>query len=177
MYVAPAKIAAVWFGDGERAIATTVGALAMPLGSIGGFILPAILVPDSTSTDPEGKSVIENYILIQNIVITVMALPILFLIRNKPPTPPSASSVSRKMGLCESMKRVFMNKDCVFVILAFSFCYSLYMTLGSVVGPFTAVFGYDPSDNTYFGAAFIMVGVVGSFIHAVFLDKYGKFRL
>ena len=44
VYAAPAKLSAVWFGDKERAKATTIGALAIPLGAIVGFVLPAIFV-------------------------------------------------------------------------------------------------------------------------------------
>lgn len=36
----PSKVATVWFGDKERAIATTIGALSIPLGNIFGFVLP-----------------------------------------------------------------------------------------------------------------------------------------
>ena len=53
MYAAPAKLSATWFGDKERAKATTIGALALPLGAIIGFILPAIFVsvPKSVNSD------------------------------------------------------------------------------------------------------------------------------
>ena len=44
VYAAPAKLSAIWFGDKERAKATTIGALALPLGAIVGFVLPAIFV-------------------------------------------------------------------------------------------------------------------------------------
>ena len=53
MYAAPAKLSATWFGDKERAKATTIGALALPLGAIIGFVLPAIFVsvPKSVNTE------------------------------------------------------------------------------------------------------------------------------
>jgi MFS transporter, FLVCR family, feline leukemia virus subgroup C receptor-related protein len=42
----PSKVAMVWFGDKERAIATTIGALSIPLGNIFGFVLPIFFFRD-----------------------------------------------------------------------------------------------------------------------------------
>lgn len=40
----PAKLSTTWFGDRERAIATNVGALSIPIGTIIGLSLGPILV-------------------------------------------------------------------------------------------------------------------------------------
>lgn len=44
MIQAPPKVAAIWFGDNERAKATTIGALAGPVGSVIGFMFPLFFV-------------------------------------------------------------------------------------------------------------------------------------
>lgn len=36
----PSKIASTWFGDKERAIATAVGSVSVPIGTVISFILP-----------------------------------------------------------------------------------------------------------------------------------------
>lgn len=36
----PSKIASTWFGDKERAIATAVGSVAVPIGTVISFVLP-----------------------------------------------------------------------------------------------------------------------------------------
>ena len=46
MLSAPAKLAALWFGDNERALATTLGSLAAPIGAVMGFLLPLIFIGD-----------------------------------------------------------------------------------------------------------------------------------
>lgn len=96
MLSAPAKLSAVWFGDDERAIATTLGSLAAPIGAVTGFLLPLPLISDSdvggNISKSHSKCVFFRYLLVQNVIITVLGLPIIFLIRNQPPTPPSSSA-------------------------------------------------------------------------------------
>jgi hypothetical protein len=46
MISAPAKLAMVWFGEVERATATTIGALAVPIGAVVAFLLPLLIVTD-----------------------------------------------------------------------------------------------------------------------------------
>jgi hypothetical protein len=114
MLSAPAKLASLWFGDNERAIATTLGSLAAPIGAVTGFLLPLPLISESDAMPIEhGKSVFFRYILIQNIIITVLAIPIIFLIRNNPPTPPSKSAAkamqAKSVGQCRSIRELLKN--------------------------------------------------------------------
>lgn len=114
MLSAPAKLASLWFGDNERAIATTLGSLAAPLGAVTGFLLPLPIISESDETPKShGRSVFFKYILIQNIIITVLAIPIIFLIRNNPPTPPSKSAAkamqTKSAGQCRSIGELFKN--------------------------------------------------------------------
>ena len=41
------KLASMWFGDGERALSTALGTLAMPIGCIAGFIVPSMLINEN----------------------------------------------------------------------------------------------------------------------------------
>lgn len=65
----PSKVATVWFGDKERAIATTIGALSIPLGNIFGFVLPMFFFRDiqeeewlEEETYAEALSMVRSYI-------------------------------------------------------------------------------------------------------------------
>ncbi len=117
MLSAPAKLSALWFPESEMAISTTLGSLAAPIGAVTGFLLPLPLIGESDapphSTIEHGKSVFWRYILVQNIVITVLGLPIIFFIRNQPPTPPSASAAKtlrkKPANQCKSIGQLFKN--------------------------------------------------------------------
>lgn len=182
MLSAPAKLAAVWFGDNERAIATTLGSLAAPIGAVCGFLLPLPLIGEKDGTpDENGRSTFWTYVLVQNIIITVLGLPIIFLIKNEPPTPPSSSAAKsgsrKKVSQCASILRLFKDIDYVMMVLSFSFIYSIYTTLGAAVGPLSKNFGYTSSANSIFGSVFIFGGLAGSFVHAIFLDRYSTYKL
>jgi len=44
MVQAPTKVAALWFGDNERSLATTIASLSGPIGCIIGFVLPMAFI-------------------------------------------------------------------------------------------------------------------------------------
>ena len=48
---APAKLAALWFGENERVIATTIGTAAQPIGVAIGYVFPSFFVTVADS-DP-----------------------------------------------------------------------------------------------------------------------------
>jgi sugar phosphate permease len=86
------KLASTWFGDGERALSTALGTLAMPIGCIAGFIVPAEIISEADLINPkEGREHFAKYLFIQNIVATIAAVPLILLVRAKPPSPPSIS--------------------------------------------------------------------------------------
>lgn len=178
----PAKLAGVWFGDKERAIATTVGSIATPFGAVIGYLLPLPLISDQDITPQDhAESTFLRYIIVQSIIITVLGLPVMLFIRNRPPTPPSisaANAIKKKSGgMCKSMKKLVGSIDFIWLVLAFSSIFTIYTVLGAALAPLTASFGYNSQDNSLFGSIYVVGGVVGSFIHAIFLDKYARYKL
>lgn len=67
-----AKLASIWFGDNERALATTITSIASVMGVLIGFVFPIIFVNDSDKVNPKkAKDKIWFYIMIQSITVTV----------------------------------------------------------------------------------------------------------
>ncbi|CAI2366185.1 unnamed protein product [Moneuplotes crassus] len=178
---APPKIAGLWHSDNEQALGTTLGSLAQPIGAVLGFLLPLPFISDSDKDSPDGKSKMLFYILIQSIIITVISFPILLIVKDKPDTPPSRSAEeflkivpeSQVKNFCKLMK----NRDFLSILGAFSCIFCVYITLGATVGQITKEFEFGAHDNSYFGAVFAVAGILGSFIHAVPLDAYQKYKL
>lgn len=75
----------------------TIGSLAIPLGCIIGFGLPTLLLksypnPTQENLHEQIREEIRGYIFWQSIIVTVMVVPILVLIRNKPRNAPSKTA-------------------------------------------------------------------------------------
>lgn len=55
-----------------------------------GFVVPSLMMSDDDALDPEqGKSRFYTYLFTQNIIVTILALPLAILAKEKPETPPS----------------------------------------------------------------------------------------
>lgn len=64
-------------------------------------------------------------------------------------------------------------------MISFAFClvYSIYQSLGSIIGPLTAYFDYPTSEASIMGVIFIFFGLFGAFLHARILDKHKRYWL
>jgi len=97
-----------------------------------------------------------------------MVLPILIFIWNKPKYPPSRTAHNDKPTSTAEfvMNFVKLAKDIDFWLLGFSFAfiYSVYSSLGGIVGKLIEPFGFQDEDATLFGVLFIVFGMIGSFI-------------
>lgn len=88
----PSALASEWFGANEIAVATSIGTLAFPLGALLGFIMPNYFfakgspdkVPIATLFHQQTQ-----YMFVADLMVTVLAIGSLFMIKNKPPSPPS----------------------------------------------------------------------------------------
>jgi MFS family permease len=91
------KLASNWFGDKERSLATSIGLVSTPLGIFISQILIVIIfrTDDELEVDSGGPEVDETrarfnlYMSIIAIMTICFCLPAIFLIREKPPSPPS----------------------------------------------------------------------------------------
>lgn len=95
--VTVSKISSVWFGANERALSTALGSLSTPLGAIMGFILPSAVIFEADKRDHEvGQKHVLTYMTIQNSIATISALLLIFISKDRPPTPPSDSAEAPK---------------------------------------------------------------------------------
>lgn len=110
------KLSTKWFGDNERALATTIGSLANPFGCIMGLVLGPIFIPDldsymanplkypdghcvsypySKDCTPDKQPGIDDtchYMMVAAIIITALCIPLILLMEEQPPKYPSKAS-------------------------------------------------------------------------------------
>lgn len=90
-----AKIASLWFGEEERTLAATVGAMAYGGGTLLGLTVGPFFVLDSDELAPNierGKEHTETLMFASAILVTTICLPTLFIFRQAPAVFPSPSA-------------------------------------------------------------------------------------
>jgi hypothetical protein len=122
----PAKVARVWFPETQKALATTIVALAVPLGSIAGFAIPSAFVSDHEDWTEDNKELtrhqINKYILWQNIIITVCAVPIIAFIKTEPKNPPSvaAAKFTPPEHFFAGTATLFKDRNYIFILISYT---------------------------------------------------------
>lgn len=179
--VAPPKIASLWFGDNQRALATMLTSLSIPLGAVMGFVLPFAFLGDDDGVDtPETRSKVVRYILVQNILIMAISIPIFFIVKNAPQVAPSISALkmqySKPEGSISAFKKLIKNRNYMIFTFSFMGIFVTYVAFGAVLSQLSSLFGYKATSNQYFGMIYIILGVMGSMVHANMLDKHKAYK-
>lgn len=78
-----------WFSDKERALATSILTLGMPLGSALAFLLTGFFFVDSKN---DTISNLNNLLKLQAVIFTLVYVIFQLVFRDKPLTPPSAAA-------------------------------------------------------------------------------------
>ncbi|CAK8687009.1 unnamed protein product [Clavelina lepadiformis] len=168
---APAKTAAVWFPEDERAIANTIGAVANPIGVVlAGLISP--LFVDYNSGD--------FYVL--NLLIT-MACPaalgalmtLLIVTSGEPSIPPSAGGKKTPEYFGHGLKKLFKNKNYIILLLTVGAGIGLYGTFATLLEQLLCPFGYTDTMAGICSAVLTGFGVVGAAIVGVYCDRTKQF--
>lgn len=89
----PPTLAAVWFGEKERATASAIGVLMNMLGVAVGFLMGGTMVPSSEDYDGVVRDGMFNTLMAQAVFCTFLVILSVILIRNAPSSPPSMSQL------------------------------------------------------------------------------------
>lgn len=186
-----ANVAGAWFSDNERGLVTTLCSIGAAFGSIFGIASPAFFVSDKHLEDyANARDRVWTYILFQSICTAVLCLPNLLLAKSFPRTPPSASAEHNIMvhrdkseemkehkSYMNDLKKVMVNWNYWRLNFCQTFVHSMFLTLGTSVSIMLEPFSFNSNDISFFGAAYLITGILFSIIHGVILDKFKKFKL
>lgn len=181
---APAKLAANWFPDGERTIATTLCVVANPIGVAIGFVIPPMMVGN---TDGSGSQVewciaddgIGWLLVVEAIACVVTAVIFFFFFSSKPPSPPSASQSDDHdlVGFWTSLKDLFTDINFVILFTVFGLGLGAFNTLATLLPQILAVDNYSDQQSGTFGAILIIAGLVGAGIGGAIVDKTHAYKV
>eukprot|EP00795_Rhopilema_esculentum_P009024 gene9024-16669_t len=87
----PPRVASVWFGENERATASSIAILMNLSGAAVAFLLAGTLVPSSKNMNDDVRRGMHRLLVSQAVFCTILAVASFFLIKREPLTPPSRS--------------------------------------------------------------------------------------
>ncbi|PRP75011.1 hypothetical protein PROFUN_07404 [Planoprotostelium fungivorum] len=164
------KLAANWFADEQRALATTIASVGNPLGVAIGFIIPTAVV--SVPND------IPLLLLVEALIVTVCSYPTFILIWENPPTPAStSSSLEREESFSKSLKTIAKDVNMWILFIEFGFGLGAFNTLATLVNNLMEPYGYTNDQSSAVGACVVVLGLVGSGVAGVILDKTKRYKL
>eukprot|EP01127_Copromyxa_protea_P017999 TRINITY_DN5573_c0_g1_i1.p1 TRINITY_DN5573_c0_g1~~TRINITY_DN5573_c0_g1_i1.p1 ORF type:complete len:468 (-),score=64.07 TRINITY_DN5573_c0_g1_i1:33-1436(-) len=197
----PPKMALLWFSTEGRATADMVGTIGNVLGLGVGQVLSSSLTPAWTlplgnithinTTTILANSVVNNHtngtggfpgpsmelmLLVYACMATGIGLFATLFVREKPPTPPSASAAETADSFIEGLKACFRNPPYIILLLTFGIGLGVFNVMTSLLGQIVFAVGFSENDSAIFGLILIGVGLVTAGVVAPILDYSHKYK-
>ncbi|RWS06436.1 hypothetical protein B4U79_17445 [Dinothrombium tinctorium] len=165
LYIMP-TVASVWFKSEESATVISVSQVAISLGFALSF-LPSMLIFKYTKADEEIRNGFCLVLIPVAVISVALFLLILMLVRDKPPTPPSASQKLREIA-DYSWRDLLKNSNFYYLSISFSLLVTcnqaLLLTLNqSVLSEFThgetqlSIAGFLLSGSAFLGTIIVKI--------------------
>ncbi|XP_010783392.1 solute carrier family 49 member A3 [Notothenia coriiceps] len=133
----PAKMAALWFPDNQRATANTIASMANPLG----MLLASILSPWMTQTSRDIPDLLLAYAVPACIICFLATVG---LRSSSPPTPPSASAESSgSEPFVQGIKLLLMNRAYLVLMVCFGSGIAAFTCFSTLLEQILCVQGYS----------------------------------
>ena len=115
----------------------------------------------------------------QNIWITVVCVPYMLIIKDKPQFPPSLVSLekAKEAPFWENIKEALKLPEYVKLICAFSLMQGGFLAFGTNISQLFAPVGFTDVDISILGECVILMGVIASMVAGILLNKYHKYLL
>eukprot|EP01098_Paradermamoeba_levis_P005434 TRINITY_DN2286_c0_g1_i2.p1 TRINITY_DN2286_c0_g1~~TRINITY_DN2286_c0_g1_i2.p1 ORF type:complete len:443 (+),score=117.17 TRINITY_DN2286_c0_g1_i2:104-1432(+) len=172
--IAP-KLAAVWFSDDERGLATGVGAVI----GVGGIAVAYGMGIAVVSEDPSTwSSSFPLLLLYQAAMATVIGILVFMTYQEKPPTPPSTSAETPKDDFLPSLKLIIRERPYQILLCTFGPGYGVATALFSIMGQIVTsdTLKYSEKWSGYFGIIIISCGVLGAIVSGIVIDVTRRYR-
>ncbi|KAG8454940.1 hypothetical protein GDO86_001238 [Hymenochirus boettgeri] len=165
----PAKLAAVWFPENQRATANMIASLSNPLGILLGNILSPIIV-----SREEYIPCLLGIYAVPAVVACILATA--GVCEKAPPIPPSTSAInSSSEPFFSGLKQLMSNKAYVVLMLCFGAGLGIFTAFSSFLEQILCFKGYSNFFSGVCGALFIFFGFIGALICGLYVDRTKKF--
>ncbi|XP_049645852.1 solute carrier family 49 member A3 [Suncus etruscus] len=165
----PAKLAALWFPEHQRATANMIATMSNPLGILVANLLSPALVKE------EGDiPIMMGIYTIPAALACLLATTCLW--ENVPPTPPSAgasSSTSEKFLV--GLKLLLQNRAYILLAVCFGGAVGICSAFSALLEQVLCVNGYSNDFAGLCGALFIAFGILGALVLGLYVDRTKHF--
>ncbi|XP_004715183.1 solute carrier family 49 member A3 [Echinops telfairi] len=165
----PAKLAALWFPEHQRATANMIATMSNPLG----ILLANVLSPALVKNEDDIPLMLGIYVIPAGIAC-LLATTCLW--ESVPPTPPSAgaaSSTSEKFFA--GLKLLVLNKAYIILALCFGAAVGIFSAFCALLEQILCVQGYSNDFSGLCGALFIVAGFLGALGLGLYVDRTKHF--
>ncbi|EFA11809.1 uncharacterized MFS-type transporter C09D4.1 [Tribolium castaneum] len=183
----PPRIAAVWFKPNEVSTACSLGVFGNQLGVAIGFVLSPMIVQNRENVEEIGHDL---KILCWGLTAVILptAIAIIFYFPKQPPKPPSITQVEERnrtenfstKSFFQSILVLLKNVPFVIHVVAFGVNIGVFSAVGTLLNQLVLrYFKHLPDAEAFTGRAglvMIVVGMMGSILFGIFLDKTHKYK-
>lgn len=159
------KLSANWFPDTERTTATGLCLISQFIGILLGFLITPFLVFGND---------LSIMLLIYGIAALISGLLFIFFAKARPPTPPSATIPSETVFMWEGLKKLFINKYFLILVVLFFVGLGAFNMISTYIQLIISPRGYTEEDAGILGALMLLGGIIGAILMSAISDKYRK---
>ncbi|KAM5194486.1 solute carrier family 49 member A3 isoform 2-T2 [Mantella aurantiaca] len=165
----PAKLAAVWFPERQRATANMIASMSNPFG-----IFLANLFSPVIASEVQYVPLVIGIYGVPAVVACILATVGIY--DRAPPTPPSASAIhSTSEPFFSGLKQLLRNKAYVILMICFGSGLGIFTAFSSFLEQILCFRGYPNYISGLCGALFILAGATGALICGLYVDRTKKF--
>ncbi|XP_035150304.1 solute carrier family 49 member A3 isoform X2 [Callithrix jacchus] len=165
----PAKLAALWFPDHQRATANMLATMSNPLGILVANVLSPALVKKG-----EDIPLMLGVYAIPAGVACLLSTTCLW--ESVPPTPPSAGAAgSTSEKFLDGLKLLLRNKAYVILAVCFGGGIGIFSSFSALLEQILCASGYSSGFAGLCGALFIVFGILGALALGLYVDRTKHF--
>ncbi|XP_055445312.1 solute carrier family 49 member A3 isoform X2 [Bubalus kerabau] len=165
----PAKLAALWFPEHQRATANMIGTMSNPLG----ILVANLLSPTLVKTEEDIPLMLGTYIIPAGLTF-LLATACLW--ESVPPTPPSVGAAqSTSLSFLAGLKLLTRNKAYMVLAVCFGGGIGIFSSFSALLEQVLCVNGYSSEFAGLCGALFIVFGVLGAVALGLYVDRTKHF--
>ncbi|CAK5036738.1 unnamed protein product [Meloidogyne enterolobii] len=148
-------VAAAWFPDNQRTLATTIGVMSNPLG-----VLLANLISPMIVGSCEHVKILNILFSVPSIILTVVAS--VAITSSEPKIPPTLSASKPSYPFIEGIKKCFTSKQYLVLLLVMGGGIGMFNALYTLMQQLLCPSGYSNQFSGFTSALLITGGVVGA---------------